>query len=208
MNKKIYLFLGIVLTFPSVVYIALLTYEQKFESLSIYGPIDEVTGETRHTIPYFELVDQKGQKQTLNNFKGKIMVVDFFFTYCPSICPKMSRNLQDVQNKFLNDDQVAIVSYTVDPERDNVERLAEYAKNYNSKPGQWFFLTGNKSSIYRLARKGYFITAQDGDGGSDDFIHSEKLVLVDQQKRIRGYYDGTDKAAIKQLVYDINRLKQ
>ena len=154
----------------------------------------------------FSLTNQHGQPVTNKDLEGKILVVDFFFSHCSSVCPRMTNNLTTIQEAFKNDSTVLINSFSIDPERDSVARLAAYASKFHIT-GNWNFLTGSKQEIYRLARKGFYITATDGDGGPDDFIHSEKLVLVDKAGRIRGYYDGTDASEMPQLVKDIKRLQ-
>ena len=119
----------------------------------------------------------------------------------------MSMQMKRVQEAYKDDPEIVLISHTVNPERDTVAALAAYAKEYGAIPGKWFFLTGDKTQIYDLARKSYFITAMEGDGGPDDFIHSEKIVLIDKDKRICGYYDGTDYESINLLIDEILVLK-
>jgi protein SCO1/2 len=107
---------------------------------------------------------------------------------------------------YIDRDDVEIISFSVDPERDDPERMAYFAGLFNADPDQWHFLTGDKKDIYRMARIGFTVTATDGDGGPDDFIHSPLFVLVDQQKNIRGFYDGTDRPAVNQIIKDIGKL--
>jgi protein SCO1/2 len=111
-----------------------------------------------------------------------------------------------VQKAVKNDPALLITSFSIDPERDSVARLKAYATRFNVT-GQWFLLTGEKKTIYRLARNSFMVTATDGDGGANDFIHSEKLVLVDKSGQIRGFYDGTSETAVRQLIRDIQKLK-
>lgn len=159
-----------------------------------------------HTIPPFEFTAQTGEKITNERLKDKIFVADFFFTNCPGICLKMSSQLQRVQKEYKEEEDVLILSHTVDPSRDSVETLRTYANLYEADSSKWLFLTGDKKDLYQIARKGYFVTAKEGDGGPDDFIHTEKFVLVDKSGVIRGYYDGTDSIAVNKLLTDIKLL--
>lgn len=156
-----------------------------------------------HQIPPFSLKSHLDKDYSDQDLKGYISVVDFFFTNCPGICPKMTSQLERVQKAFASDENVQIVSLTVDPVRDSVETLKNYADQYGAVPGKWHFLTGEKPELYELARKGFFISADEGDGGPHDFIHSEKFVLLDHEKRIRGYYIGIDSADVNRMMADI-----
>jgi len=140
--------------------------------------------------------------------KGYIYVADFFFTRCGSICPKMSTQLTRVQAEFEKDSGVKIISFTVDPKNDTVEVLKQYANDYNAIEGKWRFVTGSKDSIYALAQKGFFITAMEDKNHPIDFIHSDKLVLVDKKGWIRGYYNGTDIKEVDKLMTEIRVLQQ
>lgn len=186
-------------------------------SLPIYTPaminpelVDESKrGErVKHHIADFELIDQDGEPFDQSALKGKYYVSDFFFTTCPTICPDMSSQLQRVQEAYNEDKDFRIVSHTVNPEIDSAETLKAYAELYEADPDKWIFLTGNKKVIYDLARKSYFAATTEGDGGVDDFIHTENFVLVDKEKRIRGFYDGTSKESVDQLITDIEILAQ
>ncbi len=184
--------------------------------LKIYSPKDlnpDLVDEDQrdvyknHRIRDFELVNQFGD--TVNNrfLEGKIYVADFFFTTCPAICPVMSNELERVQDAFDDDKQIHIVSHSVQPEYDSPEVLKEYAALHQANPNQWTFLTGDKAEIYSLARKSYFAVTTDGDGGINDFIHTENFILVDTKKRIRGFYDGTSSQDVDRLIKDIKILK-
>ncbi len=184
--------------------------------LKIYSPKDlnpELVDEDQrdvyknHRIRDFELVNQFGD--TVNNrfLEGKIYVADFFFTTCPTICPVMSNELERVQEAFEDDSKIRIVSHTVQPEYDSPEVLKEYADLHQANPKQWTFLTGDKAEIYSLARKSYFAVTTEGDGGINDFIHTENFILVDTKKRIRGFYDGTSSEVVDRLIKDIKILK-
>ena len=166
-----------------------------------------------HTIPAWKLTDENGKEFLGQSLKGKIYVADFFFTRCGSICPKMSTELTRLQDTFSEDDEVQIASFSVDPVHDTPEMLKEYAKKYDAKSGKWHFLTGTKTQIYPLAVKGYFIPVADASeydkavkSPDETFIHSEKLILVDKEGHIRGFYDGTDKKDVDRLVLEIRVL--
>lgn len=182
--------------------------------LKIYKPSDinpelvdkEQQSNKPHRIADFSLINQNGDTITLNNLEGKIYVADFFFTTCPTICPKMSEQMHRVYEKFRDNPEVMIVSHTVMPEVDSVPVLKKYAEKYNADADKWIFLTGPKEEIYQLARKSYFAVITKGDGGESDFIHTENFILVDKQKRIRGFYDGTSKEDVDRLIKEIGYL--
>lgn len=163
----------------------------------------KVNDTTWHTVPPFEFMGHTGKKITDELYKGKIYVTDFFFTHCPGICPMMSKQMARVQKEFRNDENLLFLSHTVDPERDDVATLAKYAEVYEVDSSRWSLVTGDKKDLYHQARKGYFVTAKEGDGGEEDFVHTEKFVLVDKQGVIRGYYDGTDSVAVNKLMSDV-----
>ena len=159
-----------------------------------------------HQVPDFELTSQEGKPVGTRQLAGSVYVADFFFATCQSICPKMSTQLGRVQEMFRENDQVKLVSYSVNPAHDTVAVLQQYARRYNARPGKWFLLTGPKKEIYELARTGYYLPVAEGDGGPDDFIHSDKLVLVDPDRHIRGFYDGTDPKEVDRLITEIRVL--
>lgn len=162
------------------------------------------TGE--HRISDFRLIDQHGDTITLSSVEGRIIVADFFFTTCGTICPKMTAQMERVQEAYRTDDRVVILSHSVTPEIDNVEVLAAYAELHGAERNRWHLLTGDRAQIYRLARQSYFACLDEGDGGPDDFVHTENFVLVDPQRRIRGFYDGTQQAETDRLIEDIAKL--
>jgi len=165
------------------------------------------TDTTFHQLPDFQFINEQGQSVDQSVMDDKIVVSDYFFTTCPTICPVMTQNLTMVQEYFDENEDVLILSHTVDPETDTPEKLLDYAEAYEVNPKQWMFLTGSKKDLYEHARRGYFITALQGDGGPEDFIHSEKIVLVDKNKHIRGYYDGTKEEEVKRMIEHIEILK-
>ena len=166
-----------------------------------------------HTIPSWKLTDENGNEFLGQSLKGKIYVADFFFTRCGSICPKMSTELTRVQDTFSKEEEVQLASFSVDPLHDTPEKLREYAQKYDAKAGKWHFFTGMKTQIYPLAVKGYFIPVADASEydkavktPDETFIHSEKLILVDKEGYIRGFYDGTDKKDVDRLILEIRVL--
>jgi protein SCO1/2 len=163
-----------------------------------------------HRIGDFELLNQNGEKTSLKNVKGKIFVAEYFFTTCLTICPVMTEEMKRVQQHFKGNNEVKILSFTVNPEHDSVEVMKKYAEEHDAVDGQWYFLTGTKDELYSLARNSFFVLkpaeARDlGDAGSD-FIHTNNFVLVDRELRIRGYYDGTSKEEVNILMDDIELL--
>lgn len=159
-----------------------------------------------HTIPDFKFIAQNGETITQENFKDKIYIADFFFTSCKGICMKMSSNLTKVQDVLPKYGDVPIISHSVNPVADSVSVLKNYAEQYGAKDGKWYLVTGDKKEIYSIAREGYKLPVGEGDGGENDFIHSERFVLVDKQKIIRGYYDGTDSSEVKRMMEDVQVL--
>lgn len=159
-----------------------------------------------HHISDFHLTDQFGGNFTLADVGSRIVVADFFFTTCATICPKMSVQMERVQQAYLNDDRLLLLSHSVTPEMDSVPVLAAYAQLHHADPKRWRFLTGDRKQIYALARKSYFAAMDEGDGGPDDFVHTENFVLVDPLRRIRGFYDGTNAKDVDRLIADIQKL--
>ena len=160
-----------------------------------------------HKISNFNLVNQNGNNISQEFYHNKIYVADFFFTTCPSICPIMTNNMLKVQEKIKNDPNILIVSFSVDPKTDSVAQLKKYAKEKGVDDLKWNLLTGDKRQIYDLARKSFFVAEIDKDSDSNDIIHTENFVLVDPDKRIRGFYDGTNLDEIKNLISDLSLLK-
>jgi protein SCO1/2 len=161
-----------------------------------------------HKIAPFNLTNQNGETITEQDYQDKIYVADFFFTTCPTICPKMTANMGQLQNEFLEDSQVKFLSYSVTPQIDSVQQLKKYAVEKGVNDSKWNLVTGDKKIIYSLARKSYLAVKEDGDGGPFDMIHTENFILVDPEKRIRGFYDGTDLESMQTLITDISILKE
>jgi protein SCO1/2 len=160
-----------------------------------------------HTIADFELVNQNGDTITQETYTDKIYIADFFFTTCPTICPVMTANMADIQEVVRDDDEVLLLSHSVTPEIDSVQQLKKYALEKGVIDAKWNLVTGSKKQIYELARKSYLAVLTDGDGGPYDMIHTENFILVDKERRIRGFYDGTNPDEIAQLLVDLKVLK-
>ena len=185
------------------------------KTLPIYNPADvnpELVDSTiqykskYHTIADFSFINQNGDTITQKNYEGKIYVADFFFTTCGSICPKMSTNLVEVQKAVINNPKVMLLSHTVFPEVDSVSVLKAYAVKYGVVDSKWNLVTGDKKEIYSMARKSYLAAKLGRPNQLYDMVHTENFVLVDQKRRVRGFYDGTNKEDIKRLLEDINFL--
>lgn len=169
---------------------------------------DDAEYESIHTIADFEFIDQEGRKITNESFDGKVYVANFFFTLCPTVCPKMEANLSLVQDEFKGNGSVKILSHTVMPWADSVERLKEYAIQNDIDADQWHLVTGKQEDLYSMGRLSYFVDEGFGKGVTDidDFLHTENMVLIDQQRRIRGIYNGTLKLEMRRMIADINDL--
>jgi len=161
-----------------------------------------------HRIADFSLTNQNGKTVTQKDFKGKIYVADFFFTTCPNICIAMTDNLLKVQEKIKNNPNVMLLSHSVTPKTDSVSQLKKYAIEKGVIDKKWNLVTGDKKEIYELARKSYLAVKEDGDGGPFDMIHTENFILVDPDRRIRGFYDGTDLEEIQKLLEELEILIQ
>ncbi len=165
--------------------------------------------DTFHRISAFKLTNQNGKTISEKTFKNKIYVVDFFFTICPGICPKMTENMGYLQDVFLEDKEVLFMSHSVTPERDSVPVLKQYAEDKGVISDKWHLVTGPVEEIYKLGRKDYFVEEDLGlEKEIDEFLHTENFVLIDKNRHIRGIYNGLNKASLKQLIKDVHTLKQ
>jgi protein SCO1 len=197
----------------------IMTKPSEEKSLPVINPID-VNAEMverdlvrqgfGHKIGEFSFTDQNNKAFGLKDVKGKVFVAEYFFTNCGTICPRMTEQMERIQNRFRGNTHFEILSFTVDPENDTVGRMAEYAKMHQADNTQWHFLTGKREDLYHVARRSFFVlkpaeAQNQGDVGSD-FIHTNNFVLVDQQQRIRGYYDGTSEEDVNRLMHDIGHL--
>lgn len=166
-----------------------------------------------HKIKAFNLIDQLNNPVNEKLIENKIVIADFFFVSCRSICPIMTNQLERVHREYKYNKNIIILSHTVWPEQDTPEVLLTYANQHNAKYETWRFLTGDKKELYRLARQDYLVAPEINDpsynhGGAADFVHTENIVLIDQNQRIRGIYNGTDSLEITKLIADIARLKK
>ena len=159
-----------------------------------------------HRIADFELLNQNGETITHAKWDGKIYIADFIFTTCPSICPIMTNHMAELQQELSNKDNIQLVSFSVTPEIDSVPQLKKYALEKGVQDDKWDLLTGPKKTIYDLARKSYLVAKIEPSDSPYDLIHTENFVLVDPLRRIRGYYDGTDPAAMEKLLEDVATL--
>lgn len=184
---------------------------KKDTKLPIYGPKqlkESASGSLKmdtsyHTIPEFSFVDQDSNIVTNDTFKDKIYVSDFFFTTCNTICPKMKAQLLRVYEKFYDNDEVAILSHSIDPEYDTVQVLHDFAEKLGIESHKWHMVTGDKQKILDIALKGYMVTALEDENAQGGLVHSGAFILVDKSGRIRGLYDGTEPMEVDQLMNDI-----
>lgn len=170
----------------------------------------EIKSSETHYVPDFDFTNQYGERITHQSVQGKIHIASFIFTRCGSICPKMIHNLKQVAQAYEKDTSMVLLSYSVTPWIDSVPRLKFFTEeNKIGRSYNWHFLTGDKASIYTLARKGYFAEEDLGfTKDSTEFLHTEHVLLVDQQSRIRGIYNGTLQLEIEQIIKDIQLLKK
>lgn len=161
-----------------------------------------------HTIGDFKFVNQNGDTITQETYKGKVYVADFFFTTCPTICPVMTKNMADVQSALKDNNKVMLLSHTVMPDVDSVPVLKKYAIENGVNDGTWNLVTGKKEDIYSIARKSYLAVKLGTPDELYDMVHTENFVLVDQKKRVRGFYDGTKKEDMERLIEDANWLSK
>lgn len=191
--------------------------KHRFNFLPYYGPKEtrvverdgrSVVDTVYATIPPFRFIDQFGRPFSDKDVEGKILVVDFFFTRCGTICPRMSVQMQQLQLK-LDDpafEDVVFLSHTVDPEHDTPEVLRDYARKLQADTARWKFLTGEKADIYLQGSEGYYLAAREDVMAEGGFLHSEKFVLVDKDRHIRGYYDGTTAEGMNAVAADVKML--
>ena len=170
--------------------------------------LNEDETKSMHTIPEFSFTNQDGKTITRRDFDNKVTVVDFFFTTCPGICKKLTSGLSQVQEAFRKDDQVALLSHSVTPEKDSVPVLRAYAEEHGALSGKWQFVTGDRAAIYKIARTAYFADEDLGwKQDSSTFLHTENVLLIDKHHHIRGVYKGTIALQIAELIGDIKKLE-
>ena len=215
--KKYRIFIGTFAVFSIITIFLFYNVLKPIKTLPVYNPSDvnpELVDSTvqyiarEHKIADFSFVNQNGKIITQKDYEGKIYVADFFFTTCGSICPIMTDNMVDVQKAFVNNPDVMILSYTVTPEIDSVPVLKKYALKKGVIDSKWNLVTGDKKDIYTMARKSYLAVKLGKPSELYDMVHTENFVLVDAEKRVRGFYDGTKKEEVKRLIDDINWLSE
>ena len=215
-RKRDFISIGFILVFSTATISLFYTILKPIETLPIYQPaeVNEKLVDSSiihvskyHKISDFILTNQNGKEITQADYKDKIYVADFFFTTCQDICPVMTKNMYELQEELKNDNEILLLSHTVIPEVDTVKRLKEYAIENNVDDSKWNLVTGDKKQIYELARKSY-LAVEDSNFNEFDMIHTENFMLIDKEKQIRGFYDGTNSEEINRLLKDIEILKQ
>ena len=215
-RKRDFITVGFILIFSAAAVYMFYVILKPVEVLPVYQPaeVNEKLVDSSiihvakyHKISDFKLTNQNGEEITQANYKDKIYVADFFFTTCQDICPVMTKNMYQLQEELKNDNQILLLSHTVIPEVDTVEQLKEYAVENNVDDSKWNLVTGDKKQIYELARKSY-LAVEDSNYNEYDMIHTENFMLIDKEKQIRGFYDGTNSEDINRLLKDIKILKQ
>jgi protein SCO1/2 len=213
--KKYRIFIGTFVVFSIITISLFYNVLKPSKKLPIYNPADvnpELVDSTvqyiarEHKIADFSFINQNGKVITQKDYEGKIYVADFFFTTCQSICPIMTTNMVDIQRAILNNQKVMLLSHTVTPEIDSVPVLKKYALEKGVVDSKWNLVTGDKKEIYSMARKSYLAVKLGKPNELYDMVHTENFVLVDAQKRVRGFYDGTKKEEINRLIDDISWL--
>jgi protein SCO1 len=191
------------------------TYVPKKNELPILGNpsivADTVDGQITydtldHFIRDFSFVDQDSVWVTNETFAGKVYVADFFFTSCPTICPVMKKEMLRIYEAYENNDEVAILSHTIDPKHDDVATLNSYARRLGVKSSKWHFVTGEKESIFEIAETNYMVVAAEDETAPGGAVHSGAFLLVDQNRHVRGVYDGTVPEQVDLLIADIKKL--
>ena len=215
-RKRDFITVGFILIFSAAAVYMFYVILKPVEVLPIYQPaeVNEKLVDSSiihvakyHKISDFKLTNQNGKEITQANYKDKIYVADFFFTTCQDICPVMTKNMYQIQEELKNDNQILLLSHTVIPEVDTVEQLKKYAIENNVDDSKWNLVTGDKKQIYELARKSY-LAVEDSNYSQYDMIHTENFMLIDKERQIRGFYDGTNSEEINRLLKDIEILKQ
>ena len=211
-KKTVYLTLA--LAVPVFLILFFISFASSRHTLPVYFAYDSTKTDKGYVIteaaviPDFQLTDQSGLIFNSTSQEGKIKVYDFIFTRCQDICPKMTSQLVRVQEAFKGDSDVVLMSLTVDPRHDSTDVLMSYANRFNAIKGKWYFLTGPKDSIYTLGQRHFYLTAKQNEKDLTDFLHSEKVVLVDKNGWIRGYYTGTDEKEIDRLITEVKVLQK
>lgn len=221
MNKKALYAVLIALFLPLVCYFIVKNYSEKAVAMPRHYVLDSVNVSKRngkmvtdsvwHRVPDFTLVNQQGDTVGLKDLRNKIIIADFFFTHCPTICPGMTMNMRKLQQALSNGQRVGdrtnkdvqFISFSIDPERDSVPQLKAWADRFQIDPDQWWLLTGDKKTIYDLAINHMKVGVEDGMGVDTSFFHSDRFILIDSNRYVRGYYRGLDSASLNQLAQDL-----
>jgi protein SCO1/2 len=221
LNKKAFYALILALFVPMICYFIVKKYSDSAVVMPRHYLPDTVLTHTHkgkqvydtvwHKISDFTLTNQLGKQVSLSQLKGKIIVADFFFTHCPTICPGLTRNMKQLQDSISNARRVGtktpdffhLLSFSIDPERDSVQRLKQWADRFQVNPDQWWLLTGEKKKIYDMVIEEMKVGLVDGHGVDTSFIHSDLFVLIDTNRHVRGYYHGLEEESIAKLSNDI-----
>lgn len=184
---------------------------QEKKALPYLGPketkmVNSKVDTVYHQIPAFHFLNQDSVWVSEKDLEGKVYVADFFFTSCPTICPKMKTQLLRIYERYLNNEEVRIVSHSIDPTFDTPSVLHSYAERLQVKAPKWTMLTGDKAKIYQLGEKSYMVTAQEDKNEAGGFVHSGAFILVDKQRHVRGIYDGTKEEEVNHLIEDLEIL--
>lgn len=191
-----------ILLLPSLFYLLLHTGENNFQRPPFYGhkTLDAKGDTIYHKIPDFEFINHLGEKVSQEDYKGYFYVADFFFVSCPTICPKMTTHMLQLQEHFKDLKDFKLLSHTVNPEHDSVEVLYNYSREVGAIDSMWNFVTGSKEAIYDIAFKGYFANAMEDEFAPGGFLHSSNLFLIDKKGHIRGVFDGTSTSETNTLM--------
>jgi protein SCO1/2 len=186
---------------------------QEKKTLPFLGPKDThiVNGKVDtlyHQIPAFRFLNQDSVWVSEKDMAGKIYIADFFFTSCPTICPKMKTQLLRIYERYAKNDGIRILSHRIDPSFDTPSVLKQYASRLQVKAPRWNMLTGDKAALYKLGEKSYMVTAQEDKNEAGGFVHSGAFILVDKNRHVRGIYDGTQETEVNHLIEDIEILLQ
>lgn len=200
LNNSSWVFIGLVMVLSLGLFFLNDLWSNSISSLPVYG-------EDNHHVENFNMTDQYNEDFSSEDYKGKIWVVNSFFTSCPTICPSIMKNMKETYDYTKEDNDVVMLSITVDPKHDTPEALLKYANRYNMASKNWKLLTGEKIPTYRLLRQSFLQGAADG-GADDAFVHSENIMVVDQKGQIRDIINGVSVNADKEIINSINRLKK
>jgi len=180
--------------------------DESYGKLPYYGRFDIVDGDTiHHKIRNFQFINQDSMIVTNETFTGQIYISDFFFTTCPTICPKVKQQMLRIAEKYQNEDRVKLLSHSIDTRRDSVPTLKKYANKLNISSNQWHLVTGNKKDLYDIAED-YFSIAKEDENAPGGYDHSGYLILIDQNRHLRAYCDGTDPTEVDKFMVKIDFL--